>query len=84
MQNEHVKEYFGHVAIQKDNPNVKNMYLKIIRHNNIEVVRYKPDLIVKWVKEEDTEHQLSSDYDENAYRKQHQQDNVTTNTEALQ
>ena len=83
IQNERVKEYSGHVAIQKDNPNVKNIYLKIIRHNNIEVVRHRPDLIVKWVKEQNTEHQLSSDYDENVYDKQHQQDSAATNAEAL-
>ncbi len=83
MKNEHVKEYFGQIAIQKDNPIIKNIYLRIIRHNNIEVVRHRPDLVVKWVKEQNTEHQLSSDYDENVYDKQHQQDSAANNAEAL-
>jgi hypothetical protein len=70
-------------SLTTDNLIIKNICLRIIRHDDIEVVRHKPELVVRWVKEQNTEHQLSSDYDENVYDKQHQQDSAATNAEAL-
>lgn len=38
----------GEKLTQRENKRVKNLCLMIIRHQNIEVVKYKPQLVVKW------------------------------------
>ena len=48
-QNEQVKNYLGNNITSRDNRKVKNLCLKIVRHDNIEVIKYKPQLVVKWV-----------------------------------
>jgi hypothetical protein len=47
-RNEQVRAYLGDKLTQRENKRVKNLCLKIIRHPNIEVVKYKPQLVVKW------------------------------------
>src|SRR5215211_1869333 len=47
-RNDLVKAYLGDKTTQRENKRVKNLCLKIIRHTNIEVVKYKPQLVVKW------------------------------------
>ena len=47
-RNEQVKAYLGDKLTQRENKRVKNLCLKIIRHANIEVVKYKPQLVVRW------------------------------------
>lgn len=47
-----VRAHIGDKLTQRENKRVKNLCLKIIRHENIEVVKHKPQLIVKWCNDE--------------------------------
>jgi hypothetical protein len=47
-RNEQVRAYLGDKLTQRENKRVKTLCLKINRHPNIEVVKYKPQLIVRW------------------------------------
>jgi hypothetical protein len=47
-RSEQVRKYLGDKLTQRENKRVKNLCLKIIRHANIEVVKHKPQLLVKW------------------------------------
>ena len=48
-RNEQIRNYLGDNLTSRDNRKVRNLSLKIIRHHNIEVVKYKPQLVVRWV-----------------------------------
>jgi hypothetical protein len=48
-QNEQKRNYLGDNLTSRDNRKVRNLCLKIIRHQNIEVIKYKPQLIVRWI-----------------------------------
>ena len=48
-QNEQVKNYLGDNLTSRHNRKVRSLCLRIIRHHNIEVIKYKPQLVVKWV-----------------------------------
>jgi len=47
-QYEFVKIYLGNKLTQRENRKVRQLYLDIIRNNNIEVVKHKPQLLVRW------------------------------------
>jgi hypothetical protein len=51
-QNEQVRNYLGDNITSRGNRKVRDLCLKIIRHRNIEVIKYKPQLIVRWIDEE--------------------------------
>jgi hypothetical protein len=43
------KNYIGDKLTQRENKRVKRLCLKIIRNENVQVVKYKPQLVVRWV-----------------------------------
>lgn len=43
-----IRNYLGDKLTSRENRRIRNLYLRIIRHPNIEVVRHKPQLIVRW------------------------------------
>lgn len=47
-RSEQVRTNLGGKLTQRENKRVKNLCLKIITHKNIEVIKHKPQLIVKW------------------------------------
>ena len=47
-----IRTYLGDKLTQRENKRVKNLCLKIIRHPNIEVVKHKPQLVVRWSAEQ--------------------------------
>ena len=49
--NEQIRSYLGDTLTPRENRKVRNLYLKIIRHHNIEVIKHKPQLVVRWVKD---------------------------------
>lgn len=46
--NESVRNYLGEKLTSRENRKVRDLNLAIIRHPNIEVVKYKPQLLVRW------------------------------------
>jgi hypothetical protein len=51
----------GDKLTQRENKQVKNLCLKIIRHANVEVVKHKPQLVVKWSVAAQTTNQDNND-----------------------
>jgi hypothetical protein len=47
---EQIRNYLGDTLTTRDNGRIRGLYLRIIRHPNIEVIKHKPQLIVKWSK----------------------------------
>ena len=47
-KSERVRNYIGPKLTQRENKRVKNLCVKIIRNENVQVVKYKPQLVVKW------------------------------------
>lgn len=60
---EQIQNYLGDKLTTRENRRVRDLYLKIIRHPNIEVVIHKPQLIVRWCNKESPE---TSDRDSNS------------------
>jgi hypothetical protein len=48
-QFEFVRIYLGNKLTQRENRKVRQLYLDIIHTNDIEVVKHKPQLIVRWI-----------------------------------
>jgi hypothetical protein len=46
---EQVSNYIGDKLTQRENKRVKRLCLKIIRNENVQVVKYRPQLVVRWV-----------------------------------
>jgi hypothetical protein len=59
--NELVRTYLGDNLTSRDNRKVRDLCLKIIRHHNIEVVKHKPQLVVKWVEANSRESKPTSE-----------------------
>ncbi len=47
-RHEQIRSYLGDTLTTRDNGKIRELYLRIIRHSNIEVVKHKPQLIVRW------------------------------------
>jgi hypothetical protein len=47
-QYEFVRIHIGNKLSQRENRKVRQLYLDIIRNNNIEVVKHRPNLLVRW------------------------------------
>ena len=47
-QKERIKTYLGEKLTSRENKKVRNLALEIIRNKNIEVVKHKPQLLVRW------------------------------------
>lgn len=45
---EQIQDYLGDKLTTRENRRIRELYLRIIRHPNIEVVKHKPQLIVRW------------------------------------
>ncbi len=43
-----VRNYLGDKLTARDNRRVRDLLLEIIRHPNVEVIKYKPQLLVRW------------------------------------
>jgi hypothetical protein len=43
-----IQNYLGDTLTTRDNGRIRELYLRIIRHPNTEVIKHKPQLIVKW------------------------------------
>ena len=43
-----IRNYLGDKLTTRENRKIKDLYLRIIRHPNIEVIKHKPQLIVRW------------------------------------
>jgi hypothetical protein len=52
--NEQIRIYLGDNLTSRDNRKVRDLCLKIIRHHNIEVIKHKPQLIVRWAENSST------------------------------
>jgi hypothetical protein len=50
--NEVTRNYLGDKLTARENRSVRDLYIKVIRHPNIEVIKHKPQLLIKW-KEDD-------------------------------
>ena len=54
QRREVVKEYFkDEKLVARDSRKVRNLFVEINRHQNIEVVKKKPQLVVKWIENEE-------------------------------
>jgi predicted transcriptional regulator len=53
---EQIRNYLGDKLTTRDNRRIRDLYLRIIRHPSIEVIKHKPQLIVRW-----SDKELSSD-----------------------
>lgn len=47
-KSEQLRNYIGDELTQRENKRVKRLCLKIIRNENVLVVKYRPQLVVKW------------------------------------
>ena len=47
-KSERVRNCLGDRLTHRENKRVKRLCLKIIRNENVQVVKYKPQLVVKW------------------------------------
>jgi hypothetical protein len=47
-KSERIRNYIGPKLTQRENKHVKNLCVKIIRNEKVQVVKYKPQLVVKW------------------------------------
>lgn len=47
-RHEQIRNYLGDKLTTRENRRIRDLYLRIIRHPNIEVVKHKPQLIVRW------------------------------------
>jgi hypothetical protein len=47
-KSEEIRSYLGDKLTSRENRKVRDLYLMINRHPNIEVVKYKPQLVVRW------------------------------------
>ena len=54
-RHEQIRNYLGDKLTTRDNGRIRGLYLRIIRHPNIEVIKHKPQLIVRWCKKESPE-----------------------------
>jgi hypothetical protein len=45
---EQIRKYLGDKLTTRDNRRIRDLYLRIIRHPSIEVIKHKPQLIVRW------------------------------------
>jgi hypothetical protein len=45
--NRDVKNYLGGKLTARENRNVRDLQLKVIRHSNIEVIKHKPQLLIR-------------------------------------
>jgi hypothetical protein len=45
---EQIRNYLGDKLTTRDSRRIRDLYLKIIRHPSIEVIKHKPQLIVRW------------------------------------
>jgi hypothetical protein len=45
---EQIRNFFGTKLTTRENRRIRDLYLRMIRHPNIEVIKYKPQLIVRW------------------------------------
>lgn len=45
---EQIRNYLGDKLTTRDNRRIRDLYLRIIRHPSIEVIKHKPQLIVRW------------------------------------
>lgn len=43
-----VRNYLGDKVTSRENRRVRDLLLEIIRHPNVEVIKYKPQLLVRW------------------------------------
>ena len=51
---EQIQNYLGDKLTTRENRRIRDLFLRIIRHPNIEVVKHKPQLIVRWSDKEST------------------------------
>lgn len=63
---ERVRTYLGENLTSRDNRKVRDLCLKIIRDHNIEVIKYKPQLIVRWVENSCATQDKSAGRDDNS------------------
>jgi hypothetical protein len=61
---EQIRNYLGDTLTTRDNGRIRELYLRIIRHPNIEVIKHKPQLIVRWCNKESLSE--TSDRDSNS------------------
>ena len=53
-RSEVVKEYFkNEKLVARDSRKVRNLFVEINRHPKIEIVKKKPQLVVKWIEHEE-------------------------------
>ena len=63
-RHEQIRNYLGNTLTTRDNGRIRGLYLRIIRHPNIEVIKHKPQLIVRWADKESPSEK--SDQDSNS------------------
>lgn len=51
-RHERIRNYLGDKLTTGENRRIRDLYLRIIRHPNIEVIKHKPQLIVRWADKE--------------------------------
>lgn len=62
-RHEQIRNYLGDKLTTRENRRIRDLYLQIIRHPNIEVVKHKPQLIVRWSDKEPQSNPLVMDSD---------------------
>ena len=48
LQNEKVKAYLGNKLTSRDNRKVRDIAVAVQRHHNIDPIKYKPQLVLRW------------------------------------
>jgi hypothetical protein len=60
---EQIRNYLGDKLTTRENRRMRDLYLRIIRHPNTEVIKHKPQLIVKWSNKEPSPETVDQDSD---------------------
>ena len=55
-----IRNYLGDKLTTRENRRIRDLYLKIIRHPNIEVIKHKPQLIIRWFDKEPSSETIGS------------------------
>jgi hypothetical protein len=58
---EQIRNYLGDKLTTRENRKIRDLYLNVIRHPNIEVIKHKPQLIVRWSDQEPSSETVDQD-----------------------
>jgi hypothetical protein len=58
---EQIGSYLGDKLTTRENRRIRDLHLRVVRHPNIEVIKHKPQLIVRWSDKEPSSEEVDQD-----------------------